>query len=191
MLIIALITNLLNIIKVKTLKCMSVTNQQCKPRPKIIDVNAVSEPVYYLYSVLINKCSGSCNDLNDPMAKLYVPNVAKNINMKVYNLLMRANETKNVLWHETCKCICRLTFAVCNNKQIWNSDTCSCDCNEDFADKMVYEKGYMWNPSTCACECDMWCKQGQYLDYKNCVSKNKLIGKVSSLCTSLVKFGKR
>ena len=190
MLIIALITNLLNIIKVKTLKCMSVTNQQCKPRPKIIDVNAVSEPVYYLYSVLINKCSGSCNDLNDPMAKLYVPNVAKNINMKVYNLLMRANETKNVLWHETYKCVCRLTSAVCNNKQIWNSDTCSCDCNEDFADKMVCEKGYMWNPSTCACECDMWCKPGQYLDYKNCVSKNKLIGKVSSLCTSLVKFGK-
>ena len=47
MLIISLITNLLNTIKVKTLKCMSVTNQQWKPRPKIIDVNVVSEPVYY------------------------------------------------------------------------------------------------------------------------------------------------
>ena len=38
---------------------MSVTNQQCKPRPKIIDVNAASEPVYYPYSDLINKCSES------------------------------------------------------------------------------------------------------------------------------------
>ena len=116
---------------------MSVTNQICKPRPKILGVNAVSEPVYYPYSVLINKCSGSCNDINDPMAKLCVPYVIKNINMKVYNLLMRLNETRSVLWHETCKCICRLISAVCNSKKIWNTDTCTCDCNEDFADKIV------------------------------------------------------
>ena len=45
--IISLITNLLNIIIVKTLKCMSVTNQQCKPRPQMIDVNAVSEPIIH------------------------------------------------------------------------------------------------------------------------------------------------
>ena len=99
---------------------------------------------------------------------------------------MRANETKNVLWHETCKCICLLTSAFCNKKQIWNSDTCTCDFNENFADKMVCEKGYMWNPSTCASECDMWCKPGQYLDYKNCVCKNKLIGKINSVCTSFI-----
>ena len=134
----------------------------------------------------MNKCSGSCNDFNDAMVKLCVPDIIKSINMKVYNLLMRANETKNVLWHETCKCVCRLTSAVCNKDQIWNSDTCTCDCNEDFADKMVCEKGYMWNPSTCACECDMWCKPGQYFDYKNCVCKNKLIGKINSVCTSFI-----
>ena len=156
------------------------------PRPKILDVNAVGELVYYPYNVMINKCSGSCNDINDPMAKLCVPDVTKNVNMMFYNLLMRANETKNVVRHESCKCACRLTSAVCNSRQIWNSDTCSCDCNEDFVDKMVCEKGYMWNPSTCACECAMWCKPGQYLDYKNCVCKNKLIGKVSSLCTSFI-----
>ena len=148
--------------------------------------NAVSEPVYFPYSVLINKCSGSCNDLNDPMGKLCAPDITKSINMKVYNLLMRANETKNVLWRETCKCVCRLTSAVCNKKQIWNSDTCTCDCNEDFADKIICEKGYMWHPSTCACECDMWCKPGQYLDNKNCVCKNKLIGKINSVCTSFI-----
>ena len=44
----------------------------------------------------------------------------------------------------------------------------------------------MWNPSTCAYECDMWCKPGQYLDYKKCVCKNKLIGKIISECTSLI-----
>ena len=46
---------------------------------------------------------------------------------------MRLNETRNVLWHESCKCVCKLNSSVCNNKQIWNDNTCRCDCNEDFA----------------------------------------------------------
>ena len=120
------------------------------------------------------------------MAKLCVPNIVKRVNKKVYNFLMRLNETRNVLWHESSKCVCRLNSSVCNSKQIWNSDTCKCDCNEDFAGTMTCNKGYMWNPSTCACESDMWYKPGQYLDYKNCVCKNKLIGRIISECTSLV-----
>ena len=103
------------------------------------------------------------------MAKMCVPNLIKGINMKAYNFLMRLNETRNVLWHEGCKCVCRLNSSVCNNKQIWNDDTCRCDCNEDFASIINCTKGHMWNPSTCECQCDMWCKPGQYLDHKNCV----------------------
>ena len=44
----------------------------------------------------------------------------------------------------------------------------------------------MWNPSTCECQCDKWCKTGQYLDHKNCVCKNKLIGRVIEECTSII-----
>ena len=80
----------------------------------------------------------------------------------------------------------RLNSSVCNNKQTWNSDTCRCDFNEDFASIMNRDKVYKCNPSTCACECDMWCKPGQYLDYKKCVCKNKLIGRVISECTSVI-----
>ena len=99
---------------------------------------------------------------------------------------MRLNKARNVLWHESCKCVCRLNSSVCNSKQIWNSDTCSCDCNEDFTGIMTCNKGYTWNPSTCACEWNMWCKPGQYLDYKKCICKNKLVGKVISKCTSII-----
>ena len=76
----------------------------------------VGEALFYPYNVLVNKCSGSCNTLDDPMAKLCVP-----------NFLMRLNETRNVLWHESCKCVCKLNSSVCNSKQIWNSDTCRCN----------------------------------------------------------------
>ena len=56
------------------------------PRPKILDVNeGVGEALFYPYNVLVNKCSGSCDMLYDAMAKLFVPNVIKSVNMKVYN----------------------------------------------------------------------------------------------------------
>ena len=106
--------------------------------------------------------------------------------MKVYNFLMRLHETRNVLWHKSCKCMYKLNSSVCNKKQFWNSDTCRCNCNEDFAGIMNCTKGYMWNPSTCTCKCDMWCKPGQYLDHKNCVCKNKLVGRVIGECTRLI-----
>ena len=136
---------------------MSVANQKCMPRPKILDVNeGVGEALFYPYNIQINKCSGSCNTLDNPIEKLCVPNVIKGLNMKVCNFLTMLNETRNVLW-----------------KQIWNSNTCRCDCNEDFAGMINCAKGYTWNPSTCECQCDTWCKPGQYLDHKNCICKNK------------------
>ena len=179
--------SLFSILKVNTLECLSVINRECMPRPKILDLNeGVGEALFYSYNVLVSKCSGGCNTIDDPMTKLCVPIVVKKVNMKVYNFLMRLNETRNVLWHESCKCVCRINSSVCNSKQIWNSDTCSCDCNEHFAGIMTCNKRHMWNPSTCACEYDMWCRPGQYLDYKNCVCKNKLISKIISECTSLI-----
>ena len=70
-------------IKTKALECVSVTNQECMPRPKILDVNeGIGEALFYLYNVLVNKCSGSCNTVDDPMAKLCVPNIIKRVNMK-------------------------------------------------------------------------------------------------------------
>ena len=82
--------------------------------------------------------------------------------------------------------MCRLNSSVCNSKQIKNSDTCRCDCNEDFAGIINCNEGYMWNPSTCECQCDRWCKTGQYLDHKNCVCKNKLVGRLVEECTSII-----
>ena len=98
MLLISLAITLFNVLKVNTLECLSVVNEKCMPRTKVLDVNeGVGEALFYLYNVLVNKCSGSCNTLKDPMAKLCVPNVINRVNMKVYNFLMRLNETRNVL----------------------------------------------------------------------------------------------
>ena len=41
------------------------------------------------------KCSGSCNNINNPYAKLCLPDVVKNLNVKVFNLMPRTNETRH------------------------------------------------------------------------------------------------
>ena len=75
-----------NVLNVNPLKCVSMDSQVCRVRPQIINVN-INEPLFYPYSVKINKCSSSRNNINDPYAKLCVPDVTKNINVKVFNLM--------------------------------------------------------------------------------------------------------
>ena len=96
-----------------------MNNQECKARPKIIDVNN-NETIFYPYGIKVNKCSGSCNNINDTFAKLCVPDITKNINVKVFNLMARINETRQIVWHETCKCICKLTSAICNSATLFS-----------------------------------------------------------------------
>ena len=79
-----LLISLFSITKPKALECVSVVNQKCMPRPKILDVNeGIGEALFYLHNVLVNKCSGSCNTLDDPMGKLCIPNIVKRVNMKI------------------------------------------------------------------------------------------------------------
>ena len=102
MLLINLARNFLNMVKVKSLECMSVVNQKCMSRPKVININS-NEPISSSYNIKVNKCSRSCNNINDPFAKLCVPDITKNINVKVFNIMARINETRQIVWHETCK----------------------------------------------------------------------------------------
>ena len=60
-----------NVLSVNSLECISMNNQECKARPKIINTNN-NEPVFYPYSIKVNKCSGVCNNINDAYAKICV-----------------------------------------------------------------------------------------------------------------------
>ena len=148
---------------VNPLECVSMNNQECKVRPGIVNVNN-TEPIFYLFSIKPSKCSGSCNNINDPYAKLCVPDVVKNLNVKVFNLTSRTNETRHIESHKTCRCKCRLDESVCNNNQCWNEDKCRCECKE-LIDKNVCEKRFIWNLSNCECQCNKSGDIGQYLDY--------------------------
>ena len=128
--------------------------------------------MFYPFGIKVNKCSGNCNNINDPYARICVPDIVKSLNVKVFNLMSRTNEIKFIAWHEKCKCLCQLDKIICNNKQKWNKDKCRCDCKK-LIDKGVCDKGYTWNPSNCECECDKTCDVGEYLDYSDCKCRKK------------------
>ena len=100
-----------------------MNNQVCKARPEIVNVNS-NNPAFHPFSIKTSKCSGNCNNINDPFAKICVPDVVKDLNVKVFSLISRTNETRHIKWHGTCKCISRLDAIVCNNKQRCNEDKC-------------------------------------------------------------------
>ena len=70
-----------------------MSNQKCKARPQIVYVNG-DDPALFAFSIKTSKCSGSCNSINNPCAKFCIPDVVKNLNIKLFNLVSGTNETR-------------------------------------------------------------------------------------------------
>ena len=162
------------------LSCISMNNQEFKTRPQIVNVNG-DKP----FSIKTSKCSGSCKNMNYPYANICLPDVVKNLNVKVFNLMSRTNETRDIEWHGTCKCKCKFGANVCNNKERLNKNKCRCECKE-LIDKRVCDKGFIWNPSNCECECDKACNVGEYLDHENCKWRKQLVEQTVDECAETV-----
>ena len=78
-----------------SLECVSMDNQECKVRPEIVDVSS-NDAIFYPISIRVNKCSGNYNNISDPLARICVPDVVKNLNVKVFNLISLTNETRHI-----------------------------------------------------------------------------------------------
>ena len=120
---------------------------------------------FFSFSIKPSKCTDICRNINNPCAKLCVPDVVKNLNVKELSLVSGTNETRPIERHEACKFKCRFELSVCNNKQRWNDNKCKCECKE-LIDKGVCNKIFIWNSSNCECECYKSCDFSEYLDYK-------------------------
>ena len=124
--------------------CLLLKNQECKVKKVIIDNDYMTFP----YKIKVDKCLGSCNDVNNPYFKVCSPDSFKNISVKVFDLISRKNVLKNASFHESCKCGCLLDEKICNNKQKWNKNKCRCECLE------IKECGNnsFWNVVNCRSE---------------------------------------
>ena len=85
---------------VNSLKCISIKNQECKVR-EVIENN---EYMVYPYSVKVNRCTGNCNNISNPYARVCIPDIIKSCTVKIFDLMSLKNKTKQIKWHESCKC---------------------------------------------------------------------------------------
>ena len=75
--------------------CISMNNQECKKRPQCVNVTG-DEALFFPFSIKTGKGSGSCNNISHAYAKICIPDVVENLNVKVFNLMSRTNETRHI-----------------------------------------------------------------------------------------------
>ena len=98
-------------------KCMSVNNDPCMTRPTLIDLNHVKFN-YFPFMISLDKCNGSCNNSVDELsAKVYVPSKTKGVNVNVFNMITRMNETKTLVNYLSCTCECKFDSTAFNINQ--------------------------------------------------------------------------
>ena len=105
------------------IKCVSLNNQLCQDRPTLNIINS-NETLLYPYILTVNKRGGSCNNIDEPSARVFVSNKVKIMILKIYNLISGVIETRYLVQHESQECKCGLNQSVCNLLQKWNHDEC-------------------------------------------------------------------
>ena len=96
----------------------------------LFDLKNHVELNYYPFRVNPDKCSRSCNSIDDLSTKICVTSKTKDINVKVFDTITNKNEAKTIVKHISCDYKCKFNSATCNSDPKWNSDTCQCECKK-------------------------------------------------------------
>ena len=80
------------------------------------------------YKIEIDRCVESCNNIINPHSKVFVPDIVKNVTVKMFDLMNLENTIKQVEFHEICKCVCKIKSSACSEKQRFNKNKCRCEC---------------------------------------------------------------
>ena len=102
----------------------------------------------FSYNIKVNRCIGSCNNITNPRSRVCIPDIIKNVTVKILDLMPLTNETEQIKFHKSCKCVCRLDSITCNNKQKWNEDKSRCECLVD----KKFANDFVWNINNFECE---------------------------------------
>ena len=99
-------------------KYVSLKNKECKVRKVIVDNEYMSFP----YKIEVNRCVGSCNNINNPYSKVCIPDVIKNVTAKMFDFINLTNTKKQIEFRKSCKCICKINASACSeNKDFANA----------------------------------------------------------------------
>ena len=62
---------------------------------------------YYPFAVKLDRCVESCNTLNDLSNKACIPSKTEDLNISVFKMITRINESKILTKHISCECKCK------------------------------------------------------------------------------------
>ena len=82
------------------INCVSINNQLCQDRSTLIDINS-NQTLLYPYTLTVNRRGGSCNNINDPSARVFVPNKVKIMILKIYSLISGVTELRYLVQHKS------------------------------------------------------------------------------------------
>ena len=97
---IGLLTSILN--ASNHTKCASLRNQKCEIQPTLTNLHPneyCREFHYYPFAVKLARCVRSYNTFNDLSNKLCVPNKTEDLNLRMFNIITRINESKTLSKH--------------------------------------------------------------------------------------------
>ena len=105
-------------------KCVSLSNQKYMSQLTLISLhpNEYSKEFdYYLFRVKLDRCVGSCNNLNGLSNKVCVPNNIEDLTWSILNIITGINELKTSTKHVSCKCKYKFDGRKCNSNQCLNN----------------------------------------------------------------------
>ena len=65
--------------------------------------------------VSLDRCHGSCDTLDNPSGRICLLNKRKKVNLNVFNLISRINESRRLTKHISFDCKCKLDGTGCNS----------------------------------------------------------------------------
>ena len=84
-------------------------------RPTLISPDKYNQGLrYYSFMVNLDRCSESCNTLNDPSGRTCIPNETQDVNLNVSNIITIINELKTFKKLVSCECKCKFDERKCN-----------------------------------------------------------------------------
>ena len=65
---------------------------------------------------------------DDPSCRNCVPDKTENININVFNMITRINESKTLIKHMSCECKCKFDCSKYNSSLKWNKNRRQYEC---------------------------------------------------------------
>ena len=80
--------------------------------------------------IILDKCNGSYNAIDDLFTKICVPSKTKDLNIKILDMITRICKSKTLIKHISCDCTCKFSSIKCSSNLKWNYEKCQDECKK-------------------------------------------------------------